>query len=74
MEIMVRFNGKEFSEKKSFKNDTMALAWVQRNIDKIEEINYHVIERYCFNADGKFGTRKLNSFELFDIIKDIRRC
>ncbi len=63
MECKIKFKGKEFHEKKSFVNLDKALAFIDKNFEKIDSVNYQSIMVY-----GLKGLRRMTNEEIYELL------
>lgn len=63
MECRVKFKGKEFHDKKSFESIDKALAFIDRNFEKIDSVNSQPLMVYSFK-----GLRPMTNEEIRELL------
>ena len=63
MECMIKFKGKEFHDKKSFESVDKALAFINKNLEKIDSVNSQPLIIYSLK-----GLRYMTDYEMRELL------
>ena len=63
MECRIKFKGKEFHDKKSFENLDKALAFIDRNFEKIDSVNNQPLVVFSLK-----GQRPMTNEEIHELL------
>lgn len=63
MECKIKFKGKEFHDKKSFENIDKALAFIDKNFEKIDSVNNQPLTIYSLK-----GLRRMTNEEIHELL------